>query len=170
MKLCSDGVGASASRYTHLQQREAATRYGELEAALTQLKELEQERAEAWREAAHDLRGRAHVIASASAVVTRDGLPDHHRALFSEMLRVGVTSLNKLLTELMDQARLEAGHERRIITHFDVAATLREFCDTTRSIAARKNLFLVANGPTAMMIDGDSAKIQRIVQKTGRGT
>jgi signal transduction histidine kinase len=164
VQLCSDGVSASASRYAHLQQREAATRVVELEAALAQLQELERARAEAWREAAHDLRGRAHAIASASAVLTRDGVPEQHRSRFSEMLRLGVGSLNKLLGDLMDQARLEAGHERRQITHFDVATVLKEYCDTTRPVAADKGLFLVARGAEPLMVDGDSAKIQRIVQ------
>jgi signal transduction histidine kinase len=80
------------------------------------------------------------------------------------MLRLGVQSLNKLLGDLMDQARLEAGHERRQITHFDVAATLKEYCDTTRPVAADKGLFLVARGAESLMVDGDPAKIQRIVQ------
>ncbi len=164
VRLCSDGVSASASRYVLLQQREAASRVLELESALTQLKELEQARAEAWREAAHDLRGRAHAIASASAVLTRDGVPEQHRTRFSEMLRLGVRSLNKLLGDLMDQARLEAGHERRQIIHFDVAAVLKEYCDTTRSVAADKGLFLVGRGTEPLMIDGDPEKIQRIVQ------
>ncbi len=110
----------------------------ELELALAQLKTLEQERAEAWREAAHDLRGRAHVIANAFAVLTRVGVPEQHRTQFSEMLRRSVLSLNKLLTDLMDQARLEAGHERRDITHFDVAQLLKEFCDANRPLAAEK--------------------------------
>ncbi len=164
VRLCSDGVSASASRYAHLQQREAASRMRELESAVVQLQELEQARAEAWREAAHDLRGRAHVIASASAVLTRDGVPEQHRTRFSEMLRLGVQSLNKLLGDLMDQARLEAGHERRQISHFDVAAALKEYCDITRPIAADKGLFLVARGEAPLMVDGDPAKIQRIVQ------
>jgi signal transduction histidine kinase len=164
VRLCSDGVCASATRYARLQQSEAASRVQELETALAQLQRLEQERAEAWREAAHDLRGRAHAIASASAVLTRADVPEQHRARFSEMLRVGVQSLNKLLGDLMDQARLEAGHERRQITHFDVATLLKEFCDANRALAAEKNLFLVAKGDTPLMIDGDPAKIQRIVQ------
>jgi signal transduction histidine kinase len=162
--LCSEGMAASATRYTHMQQREAASRVSELESALAQLKALEQERAQAWREAAHDLRGRAHTIASASAVLIRDGVPEQHRTRFSEMLRLGVQSLNKLLGDLMDQARLEAGHERRQITHFDVAALLKEYSDATRAMAAEKNLFLVAKGETPLMVDGDAAKIQRIVQ------
>lgn len=164
VRLCSDGVSASAARYAQLQQSEAASRVRELQLALAQLQKLEQERAQAWREAAHDLRGRAHAIASASAVLTREGIPEQHRPRFSEMLRLGVHSLNKLLGDLMDQARLEAGHERRQITHFDVASLLKEFSDTTRPMAAEKGLFLVAKGTTPLMVDGDPAKIQRIVQ------
>ena len=164
VRLCSDGVCASATRYVQLQQAEAASRVRELEAALAQLQSLEQERAQAWREAAHDLRGRAHAIASASAILTRDGVPEQHRTRFSEMLRLGVQSLNRLLSDLMDQARLEAGHERRQITHFDVASLLKDFCDMTRPVAAEKGLFLVGKGITPLMIDGDSGKIQRILQ------
>jgi signal transduction histidine kinase len=164
VRLCSDGVSASASRYARLQQSEAATRVNELEAALIQLRLLDQGRAEAWRDAAHDLRGRAHLIANASAVLTRADMPEQLRPRFSEMLKVGVQSLNMLLTDLMDQARLEAGHEHRHITHFDVAGRLRAFCDTARPLAAEKNLFLEAKGPTSLMVDGDSEKIQRIMQ------
>ena len=164
VRLCSEGMSTSAARYAHLQQREAATRVHELESALAQLQKLEQDRAEAWREAAHDLRGRAHAIASASAVLTREGVPEQYRERFSEMLRIGVKSLNKLLGDLMDHARLEAGHERRQIEHFDVATLLKEYCDSTRPLAAEKNLFLVAKGTTPLMVDGDPGKLQRIVQ------
>ena len=80
------------------------------------------------------------------------------------MLKLGVQSLNRLLADLMDQARLEAGHERRQVANFDVASLLKEFCDSTRPLAAERNLFLLANGPSTLMVDGDAGKIQRIVQ------
>jgi signal transduction histidine kinase len=163
-RLCGDGMCASATRYVHLQQREAATRVRELELALAQLQSLEQERAQAWREAAHDLRGRTHAITSASAVLVREGVPEQYRVRSSEMLRAGVQSLNKLLGDLMDQARLEAGHERRQIARFDVAELLKEFADTTRPVAADKGLFLVAKGESPLVVEGDSAKVQRILQ------
>jgi signal transduction histidine kinase len=164
VRMCSDGVCASAARYTHLQQSEAASRVRELEAALTQLKTLEFERAEAWRVAAHDLRGSAHVIANATAVLSRDGIPELKRTQFAEVLQVGVESLNKLLTDLMDQARLEAGYERAHIAPFDVGTLLKSFCDATRPLAAERNLFLKAEGPSSLMVEGDAAKVQRIVQ------
>jgi hypothetical protein len=64
----------------------------------------------------------------------------------------------------MDQARLEAGHEQRNLIDFDVAALLKEFCGTTRALAAQRNLFLKAEGPGSLIVEGDPAKIQRIVQ------
>jgi len=164
VRLCSDAVCASAARYTHLQQSEAASRVSELETALTQLRTLDLERAEAWRVAAHDLRGSTHVIANATAVLIRDELPDLKRTQFAGVLQVGVESLNKLLTDLMDQARLEAGYERAHIAPFDAGKILKLFCDTTRPLAAERNLFLKAEGPSSLMVEGDAAKVQRIVQ------
>ena len=164
VRLCSDGVCASAARYALLQQSEAASRLHEFESALDQLRMLELERAAAWREAAHDLRGSAHVIASASAVLNHNGLPEQERAQFSVLLRNGVESLNKLLKDLMDQARLEAGHERRQVAPFDAASLLKDFCDTTRPLAAERNLFLKTEGPSSLLVAGDAAKVQRIVQ------
>ena len=164
VQMCNDGICASIARYTHLQQSDAASRLRDLEAALMQIRSLEQQRNEIWREAAHDLRGSAHVIASASAVLTRDKVPDTSRTQFSEMLKNGVASLNKLLTDLMDHARLEAGQERRNVTGFDATAMLKQLCETLRPLATERGLFLKAEGPPLLSVDGDGAKVQRIVQ------
>ncbi|MBC7982962.1 MAG: sensor histidine kinase [Candidatus Obscuribacterales bacterium] len=166
VRLCSDGVCASASRYANLQQAEAGSRVRDLESALMQLRALEQERAEVWREAAHDLRGSAHVIANVSAALARgtEAIPDSKRTQFSEILRRGVASLNQLLADLMDQARLEAGQEQRNLSEFDVAEVLKEFCDSMRPVAAERNLFLKAEGPQPFRVEGDPVKVRRIVQ------
>ncbi len=70
----------------------------------------------------------------------------------------------QLLTDLLDQARLEAGHERRKIREFDAASLIKEFCETTRTIAADRNLFLKCEGPAELMVEGDAPKVQRILQ------
>lgn len=163
-RLASDGVCASAARYTQLQQSEAASRLYDLKNALQDLKALENERLEAWRQAAHDLRGSAHVIANASAALTRNDVPDSKRTQMSATISAAAASLNKLLTDLLDHARLEAGHERRNLTRFDVAQLIRDFCDTTRPLAADRNLFLKCEGPTVLEVQGDPAKTQRILQ------
>lgn len=163
-RLASDGVCASAERYTQLQQSDAASRLGDLESALHDLKTLELERAENWRQAAHDLRGSAHVIASASAVLSLDDVPDAKRTQVSSALSVASASLTKLLTDLLDQARLEAGHERRYIKPFDAARLIKDFCETTRALAAERSLFLKCEGPPELLVEGDAAKVHRILQ------
>ena len=163
-RLTTDGMCASAARYAQLQQSEAASRLYDLESALGELRALEAERAEGWRQAAHDLRGNAHVIASASAVLSREGVSDVKRSQISTALSIASTSLNRLLSDLLDQARLEAGHERRNIKEFDAAKLIKEFCESARTLTTDRNLFLKCEGPGELVVEGDSAKVQRILQ------
>jgi signal transduction histidine kinase len=163
-RLASDGVCASAARYAQLHQSEAASRLYDLESALGELRALEMERAESWRQAAHDLRGNAHVIASASAVLNRQGVSEAKRAQISTALSMASTSLNRLLSDLLDQARLEAGHERRNLREFDAAKLIKEFCETARTLAADRNLFMKCEGPAELVVEGDAAKVLRILQ------
>ncbi len=164
VRLCNAAVCESAARFTLMQRAEAASRERNLEQALAQLTALEKERAEAWREAAHDLRGSVSVISSAAALLNREGIPDPARTHFSQVLRKGVLSLHDLLSDLMSLARLEAGHEKRSVAAFDAALLIREFCDAMRPLAAERNLFLRCEGPESLPVQGDSAKIRRIAQ------
>jgi signal transduction histidine kinase len=164
VRLCGEGVAESAARYERLQRTEAASRMRELESALQQLQNLDRQRAETWREAAHDLRGTVGVITNASAILTREAETDPTRAPISQILQRSVNSLRGLLSDLMDLARLEAGQEYRRLRPFDAARMLHEFCDSIRPLAAERNLFLKAEGPGALPVIGDSAKILRIAQ------
>jgi signal transduction histidine kinase len=164
VRLCGDGVAESAARYELLQRTEAAGRMRELESALNQLQSLDRQRAEAWREAAHDLRGTVGVISNASAILTREAQVDPSRTMISDILQRSVTSLRGLLSDLMDLARLEAGQEYRRLRRFDVADMLYEFCESMRPLAAERNLFLKAQGPGSLPVVGDSVKILRIAQ------
>jgi signal transduction histidine kinase len=163
-RLTTGGMCASAARYAQLQQSEAASRLYDLESALGELRALEADRAESWRQAAHDLRGNAHVIASASAVLSREGVSEVKRNQISTALSIASTSLNSLLSDLLDQARLEAGHERRNINEFDAAKLIKEFCESARTLTTDRNLFLKCEGPVELVVEGDSAKVQRILQ------
>ena len=160
---CGDGAIESAARYLRLQQADAAARLRDLEQALLQLQQMERERAEGWRQAAHDLRGTVGIISNTSALLNRN-LAEPLRARFAEVLHRGVASLHTLLTDLIDVARLEAGHERRNIAPFDAAQTLRNLCDTMRNAAAEGSLFLLAQGPDTLPVAGDEAKVLRIAQ------
>jgi signal transduction histidine kinase len=164
VRLCGEGVAESAARYERLQRTEAASRVRELESALEQLQSLDRQRAETWREAAHDLRGTVGVISNASAILTREAAVDPSRVNISQILQRSVTSLRGLLTDLMDLARLEAGQETRRVQPFDAAELLREFADNVRPLASERNLFLKAEGPASLPVEGDSVKILRVAQ------
>jgi signal transduction histidine kinase len=162
--LGSEGVCASAARYAQLQQSEAASRVRDLESALQKLEELGLERAQVIRETAHDLRGGIQAIANASAIFNLAELPHPDLEEASRRLGSSIASLNKLLTDLMDHARLEAGQERRNLAEFDIAALVRQFCDVLRPLAAERNLFLKTEGDDPFFVEGDTAKVQRILQ------
>jgi signal transduction histidine kinase len=136
----------------------------DLENALDQLQSLERQRAETWREAAHDLCGTVHVISGASTLLVKEAAADPNRTTASLMLERSVASLRVLLTDLMDLARLEAGQERRHVARFDAAEVLREFGETFRPLATQHNLFLKTEGPQSLPVEGDSVKILRIAR------
>jgi signal transduction histidine kinase len=161
-QLCSEGVTESAAKYSRLQQVEAAGRVRDLEEALAQVREMERQRAEAWREAAHDLRGKVGVVNGVTEILNDERVPE--LAEYLTMLQESVASLRVLLNDLMILSRLEAGHEQRNVKAFDAAVMLRELCATMQPIASKRNLYLKAEGPTALLVEGDAVKIQRIVQ------
>jgi signal transduction histidine kinase len=164
VRLCSEGVCESAGSYERLQRAEAASRVRELEWALLQLQRLERQRAESWREAAHDLRGTVGVVANASSALLHQAADDSQRLTASRALQRSVESLRTLLTDMVDLARLEAGQEQLRLARFDAAALLRGYCDTIRPLAQQHGLFLRAEGPESLPVEGDAAKVQRIAQ------
>jgi signal transduction histidine kinase len=164
VRLCAEGVCESAASYERLQRTEAASRVRELESALRHLRGLERQRAATWREAAHDLRGSVGVVSSASALLTREADGKAGRGNPSQMLHRSVSALRTLLTDMIDLARLEAGEEYANIARFDAASLLREYCESVRPAAVQRGLFLKAEGPAHLQVEGDAIKVQRIAQ------
>lgn len=164
-QLCADGVTGSATQYGRLQQTESAGHVTALEKALSTLRNMEHARAEAWRSAAHDLRGSVTVVKGAANLnASGSSLPEDMRGEVAQMLSKGVSSLHEMLNELLNLARLEAGHEHRAITSFDAAALLRDFCAASQAAATDRGLFLKMDGPSTLPVEGDKPKVLRILQ------
>lgn len=159
-----DGVCESSHRYNELRKTEAAGRAQYVEAALSQLNEADRTRADGWREAAHDLRGRLGVVKSAADLLSRTGLPEEQREQSLRTLSNSVDWMNAFLNDMMDLARLEAGHESPQIEPLDVARVLKDLCNDLRPIANERRLFLTVEGPRALKVEGDELKILRIAQ------
>lgn len=162
--LCMEGNCESAARYVHLHQAAAAGRVRDLEASLSAIQALEEERAELLREAAHDLRGSVGVIANTTALLAKTDVNTALRDRFNGLLQERIRSTSALLTSLVELARLEAGQDPIQFESFDVAKTIRDYCDLLRPLAADRNLFLRCAGPDSLPIEGDSLKLHRILQ------
>jgi signal transduction histidine kinase len=164
-KLCADGVTGSATQYGRLQQSESAGHVNDLQLALAALHNVERSRAEAWRTAAHDLRGSVTVVKGATTLLNEGAaMPEPLRLEVAGMLSKSVTSLHEMLNDLLSLARLEAGQERREITAFDAAVLLRDFCSASQAAATDRGLFLKMDGPDTLPVEGDKPKILRILQ------
>jgi signal transduction histidine kinase len=163
-RLCNEGISESTSQYFRLQQTEAAGRVRDIEQALAYLNELDQQRAEFWRQAAHDLRGTVGVVKTTTTALALKGVPETTRAQLIKMLQGGVSSLHILLDDLMNLARLEAGHEQRHVGSFDAALLLSELSANMQSLARERRVFLKTNGPATLPVDGDAVKVRRIAQ------
>jgi|GEM_PF-182208 len=166
-QLCAGGVTQSATQYSRLQQAEAAGHVNDLEQALLALHTMERSRAEAWRMAAHDLRGSVTVVKGATTLLNDTSslaLAEPDRVEVADMLNKSVTSLHEMLNDLLSLARLDAGHEHRDITTFDAAALLRDFGTASQLVATQRGLYLKMDGPTSLMVEGDKIKVMRIAQ------
>lgn len=163
-QLCWDGISDSATQYWRLHQAEATGHVRELEQALATLSKLDQTRASAWRETAHDLQGGLSLVTLATSVLDRDDLPEPTRHEFTDMAQRGVSALHEMLNDFMSLARLDAGLEQRNVAPFDAARLLANFCTTSQPLAQARGLFLKMEGPDSLMVEGDSAKVQRILQ------
>ena len=164
-QLCADGVTGSATQFGRLQQTASTGHVNALERALSALHSMEQSRAEAWRTAAHDLRGSVTVVKGAATLnASGSSLPDGARAEVAEMLTKGVSSLHDMLNDLLSLARLEAGHEQRSLTTFDAAVLLRDFCTASQAAATDRGLFLKMDGPSKLTVESDKPKVLRILQ------
>jgi signal transduction histidine kinase len=163
-KLCARAIEESVHQYFQLQQQEAAGQVKDLESALAEIRDLEAQQANLWHQAAHDLRGNLGVVANATVGLTNRDLSEDVRDRFTRMLMRNVTSLHQLLDEVTDLARLQAGRERRRIQLLDVTPILQQLCDGIGEAAQQRNLYLRAEGPAGLSIDGDPVKISRIAQ------
>ena len=163
-ELVSDGVSESTYQHFALREVEAEGNLRDMETALGQLRELERRRADLWRQASHDLRNNLGVVANATAGLTVEGLPDPLRGRFTRLLQKSVSSLHAMLDDVMNLARLEAGHERRRMSPFDAASLIGGLCEGRQDLAQERGLYLKANGPDSLAVEGDVVKVQRIAQ------
>ena len=163
-ELCIASVSDSTTEYFKLEQIEAAGHVRDLAQALNEERKLQRDRSELWRQAAHDLRGHLGTVVNATRVLSSAAAPEPVREKFLLLLQRSTSSLHAMLDDVMNLARLQAGHERLEVKPFDAALLLRELCDGLQAQAHERGLYLDAEGPASLPVEGDAVKTRRIVQ------
>ena len=154
-------MSESAAEYFRLRQLEAEGEIADLERTLEALKSLEQQRAELWQEAAHDLRGNVGVVAAVTAGLVRPTVSVESRAAFLRLLDRNVHAVRRLLDDVTSLARLQGGHEHRQLAPLNVAELFGELCEALQPAADEHALHLRCEGPSPFPVDGDAGKIRR---------
>lgn len=162
--LCSRAISESVEQYASLREAEAAGMLRDLQKAVETLKQLDRERAEAWHQAAHDLRGNVGLVTSSTFLLAEEGIPEPMRTKAFGILRTSVSSLHQLLEDLMGLARLEAGREERQLETLNAAEQLSALGAALQPLAEERGLSLKLKGPKRLEVETDRAKLHRIVQ------
>jgi signal transduction histidine kinase len=162
-QLFVDCMVESVASHAALERAAAEVRLRDLERALEHLRTLERERTELWREAAHDLRGNVGAVKFAATALDH-AVATPQLPAFVGLVRRSADSLDILLNDLIELARLEAGREQRNVTRFDAKIELGGLCESLQPFADSRRLFLKFTGPTSLVVDGDAVKVRRIAQ------
>lgn len=130
---------------------------------LKTLRQHIRERGEFLRSTSHDLRGNFGIIQGAATLLDM-ATSDEERAQMLDMLQRNLRQATHMLTELLDVARLEAGQEKRQITHFDAAELLGGMVESVQPLADTRGLWLRWEGDENLVVEGDMVKVRRIGQ------
>src|SRR6478609_1089744 len=164
LALINDTISESAGQYERMQQAESAGHVGDLLGALASVNEIERRRATLIHQVVHDLNSDVMGVALATSLLDQTRGMAAQQAEFTVLLKQGMHGLTSMLGELMELARLEAGHETRKLSTFDVATLIGERCDGNRPFARERKLYLAAEGPLSLSVEGDPDKVRRLLQ------
>jgi signal transduction histidine kinase len=163
-QIHSVAVGASTAQYFKLQQIEATAYTRSLEQGLETLQRMEQQRAQLWQEAAHDLRGNLGVVSNATAGLGARHADPAVQERFLRLLGKNVQALHRLLDDVTVLARLQSGQEERNAGIVDVAPVFRELWESLEAHAQHKGLYFTLEGPGPFKVRSDTVKLHRIAQ------
>lgn len=162
--LVNHAITESSAQYERMRAAEAEGRIGNLERALTSIKEIERHRATLIHEAVHDLHNDVVAVSVAAKVLGQSSIQKPDCSESATMLGKGIQGLTAMLDELMELARLEAGKERREITTFDATVLVTELYNLNQPLAAERGLYLRVTIPSGFSVEGDYVRARRLMQ------
>ncbi|MBC3785256.1 CheR family methyltransferase [Spirosoma utsteinense] len=130
---------------------------------LTALQQQVRARGELLRASSHDLRGSLGIIQGAADMLSYTD-SDEERAQMLSMIQRNVQETTRLVTELLDFSRLEAGQHQVIFASFNAAELLKKLGENVRPLVEGKGLHLDLVGQAHLLINSDALNVLRIAQ------
>ena len=107
----------------------------------------------------HDLKSPLATISMAAALLDDSSRSADERAQMLKMVKRATARMDRLIRDLLEVGRLEAGHTLPLAPRCaDVAPTVREACDAHRALAAAAEVALACDAPDelpAVCVDCD---------------
>lgn len=160
------GLDITELRQMQQQQTDLLRQVGQSVDTVSQLTSLQQQirkRGDLLRTSSHDLRASLGIVQSAAGLLTF-AHTDEERAPMLDIIQRNVKETARLITDLLDYARLEAGQEVLQMAQFDAGQLLQQLGRNTEPIAQNKGLDFQLEGPETLPVVGDAVQVLRIAQ------
>ncbi|GGB83721.1 PAS domain-containing sensor histidine kinase [Dyadobacter sediminis] len=131
--------------------------------SLDELKEYLKQRGELLRSTSHDLRGNFGAIASLATLLMMTS-SEEDRSKMLGMLQSTIAQATKMLTDLLNYARLESGKEARNISLLNASEVLTNLGESIRPFAIERGLDVRMNSNPEIIVEGDELNMLRIAQ------
>ncbi len=112
---------------------------------------------------AHDLRSPiTRIRGIAEMTLTAAGSPDEHQDMAANTIEE-CDRLLEMINTMLDITEVEAGAGRLKMEKVDIAELVRDACELFQPIAEDKNITLICATPSALSVNGDIQRLQRVV-------
>ena len=152
---------------THRERLEelVATRTRELETAKNEAERANQAKSEFLAHISHEIRSPLHVILASAQNLARDSALGEVQRSKVEIVSSSGKHLQRLIEDVLDMSKIEAGHQELVNGPFDPWATLVEVHRMFAVEAASRNIELdlqrTSEPPRALL--GDGAKVKQVL-------
>lgn len=143
-------VGIAEDITAQKQAAEDARRLAQEHTARTAAETAVRARDQALAQVAHDLRNPLNVIVSSARLQLLKPLPQNQQRNLCEKIVSAADRMNRLIHDLLDVARMEAGRLVVNLAPLDVLMVITETCDSFRPLAEQRNIVLRNDVPATL--------------------
>lgn len=160
--MIHDGIINSVNKYYLIQNRKAEAQMRDLEEVLKKEKENRENQNEQLQQTTHDLKGILYSLRSGFNLLEDEDFEGRKSEIIKEM-SLATDSLNRLLNNLLELFRLEAGREEVDLTSVNVNEVMENLCESLQPLAQSNGLKLRCEG-NDLSVKTDRMKLERITQ------